>query len=57
MKKELIEKPTDKQIEFAEAISERLNIDLPLQNTKQSYTAYISYWVKEFYESDPDTLV
>lgn len=54
--------PTQKQIDFATAIAEMLGIDLPEENTGESYHEFISENVNDFYEmkrevereNDPD---
>lgn len=46
-----INKPTEKQIDFAEKISEELNIDLPENKTFEEYGDYINEWKDEYFFS------
>ena len=41
--------PTEKQIEFAEAIARCLDLDLPETKTKQAYMEFISEWAQDYY--------
>lgn len=41
--------PTDKQIEFAESISDDLEIPLPKEFTKQAYSEFITEWKDDYY--------
>lgn len=48
--------PTEKQIKFAEAIAEKLDLELPEEDTKAAYTEFISEWKDDFYgcfDDDP----
>lgn len=48
--------PTEKQIKFAEAIAEKLDLELPIEETKSEYSAFISMWKDDFYgcfDDDP----
>jgi len=42
-------KATEKQIQFAEAIAEELDLELPEEDTKEAYREFISEWADEFY--------
>lgn len=46
-----IERPTEKQVDFAEAIAKELGLDLPKEYTKSAYGEFIREWQKDFYES------
>lgn len=43
------EKPTYRQIEFAEKIAETLCLDLPQDYTKEAYSDFISEWSEDYY--------
>ena len=47
---QIIERPTDKQIDFAETIAKELGLDLPKEYTKFAYSEFIGEWQKDFYE-------
>ena len=42
------DKPTDKQIEYVEAISELLGIDPPVKETKKAYSKFIDKYSEEY---------
>ena len=44
-----MEKPTEKQIDFATQIAETLGIDLPEENTKSAFRDFIDDNIDEFY--------
>ena len=46
-----IERPTEKQVDFAEAIAKELGLDLPKEYTKSAYGEFIGEWQKDFHES------
>ena len=37
-------KPTEKQVEYAKYLAQRMGVELPKENTKQSYSDFISKW-------------
>lgn len=37
-------KPTEKQVECAKYLAQRMGVELPKENTKQSYSDFISKW-------------
>ena len=37
-------KPTEKQVEYAKYLSQRMGVELPKENTKQEYSDFISKW-------------
>ena len=37
-------KPTEKQVEYAKYLEQRMGIELPKENTKQAYSDFISKW-------------
>ena len=37
-------KPTKKQVEYAKYLAQRMGVELPKENTKQSYSDFISKW-------------
>ena len=47
----LVERPTEKQVDFAEAIAAELGLDLPKEYTKSAYGEFIGEWQKDFHES------
>lgn len=47
------QEPTERQIKFAEAIAEALDLELPRENTKKAYSAFISEWVDDYYNDRP----
>ena len=37
-------KQTEKQVEYAKYLAQRMGVELPKENTKQSYSDFISKW-------------
>lgn len=37
-------KPTEKQVEYAKYLAQRMGVELPKENTKQAYSDFISKW-------------
>ena len=37
-------KPTEKQVEYAKYLAQRMGVELPKENAKQSYSDFISKW-------------
>ena len=37
-------KPTEKQVEYAKYLAQRMGVELPKENTKQTYSDFISKW-------------
>ena len=37
-------KPTEKQVEYAKYLAQRMCVELPKENTKQAYSDFISKW-------------
>lgn len=52
--KKYSESPTQKQIEFVEAIADKLDLYLPDEFTKEAYSEFISVWKDEYYHSKGD---
>lgn len=42
--------PTPKQVEYVEAISSLLGIEIPIEKTKQSYSDFINAHVRKYKE-------
>ena len=36
--------PTEKQIKYAKYLAQRMDVELPKENTKQAYSDFISKW-------------
>jgi len=45
-------KPTEKQIEYAQYLAQRMCQDLPKEFTKQTYSEFISKWKPAVLEED-----
>lgn len=43
------EKPTEAQVEFAEKIAEKLDLELPEDFTREAYSGFISEWKDDMY--------